>query len=247
MNLRSARVLMMTSAVAFLCVGCKNVPGKPGPEAERPAQVLQFSVLYKENCAACHGESGKEGVAISLANPVYLAIAGVDRIETVTAKGVAGTLMPAFARSQGGMLTDQQIAVLAQGMGTAWGRADTLGGQTAPTYAGNSAGDSAQGQKAFTMFCARCHGVDGTGGASDKFQTGSLVDPAYLALISDQGLRSLILAGQPQQGMPDWRSDMTGSGSRAMTDQEITNIVAWLTSHRIATPGQPYQQSIVRQ
>ena len=241
MNLRSAHALMMTSAVAFLCVGCKNVPGKPGPEAERPAQLLQFSMLYRDNCAACHGESGKEGAAISLANPVYLAAAGVDRIQTVTAKGVAGTLMPAFAESQGGMLTDQQIAVLVQGMETKWGRADALGGQTPPSYASSSTGDSAQGQKAFTMFCASCHGADGTGVASDKIHTGSLVDPAYLALISDQGLRSLILAGQPQEGMPDWRSDMTGPGSRALTDQEITDIVAWLASHRIATPGQPYQ------
>jgi cytochrome c oxidase cbb3-type subunit 3/ubiquinol-cytochrome c reductase cytochrome c subunit len=73
-----------------------------------------------------------------------------------------------------------------------------------------------------------------------KIHTGSLVDPAYLALISDQGLRSLILAGQPQEGMPDWRSDRTGAGSLAMTDQEVTGIVAWLASHRIATPGQPY-------
>jgi cytochrome c oxidase cbb3-type subunit 3/ubiquinol-cytochrome c reductase cytochrome c subunit len=69
---------------------------------------------------------------------------------------------------------------------------------------------------------------------------GSLVDPAYLALISDQGLRSLIIAGQPEDGMPDWRSDRTGAGSRAMTDKEVTDIVAWLASHRVATPGQPY-------
>jgi cytochrome c oxidase cbb3-type subunit 3/ubiquinol-cytochrome c reductase cytochrome c subunit len=66
------------------------------------------------------------------------------------------------------------------------------------------------------------------------------VDPAYLALISDQGLRSLIIAGQPQEDMPDWRSDISGAGSRAMTEQEITDTVAWLACHRVATPGQPY-------
>jgi cytochrome c oxidase cbb3-type subunit 3/ubiquinol-cytochrome c reductase cytochrome c subunit len=27
-----------------------------------------------------------------------------------------------------------------------------------------------------------------------------------------------------------------------MTDQEVTDTVAWLASHRIATPGQVYQQ-----
>jgi cytochrome c oxidase cbb3-type subunit 3/ubiquinol-cytochrome c reductase cytochrome c subunit len=71
---------------------------------------------------------------------------------------------------------------------------------------------------------------------------GSLVDPAFLALISDQGLRSIIIAGQPEQGMPDWRSDVTGPQAHAMTDPEIADIVAWLAAHRVATPGQPYKQ-----
>jgi mono/diheme cytochrome c family protein len=241
MNLRSISISMMTCAVGFLCVGCKEAPGRPGPEAERPVQVLKFSALYRENCAACHGENGKNGVAISMANPVYLAVAGVDRIQMLTADGVTGTLMPAFARSKGGMLTDQQIAVLAQGMEATWGSTNALGGQTPPAYAGTSAGDPAQGLKAFTTFCASCHGADGSGVEHGKLQAGALVDPAYLALNSDQGLRSLIIAGQPEEGMPDWRSDITGTGSRAMTDQEITDVVAWLASHRIATPGQPYQ------
>lgn len=241
MKLHRGSISMMACAVAMMCAGCKVVPRKPGPEAERPTQVLKFAVLYKENCAACHGESGREGAAISLANPVYLAVAGVDRIQAITANGVAGTLMPGFARSHGGMLTDQQIGVLAQGMESEWGRKDALGGQPAPAYASSSAGDSVQGQKAFGTFCASCHGVDGSGVSRGKVHTGSLVDPAYLALISDQGLRSLIIAGQPQEGMPDWRSDIAGAGARPMSDQDITDIVAWLASHRIAAPGQPYQ------
>lgn len=139
------------------------------------------------------------------------------------------------------MLTDQQITVLAQGMEATWGRANALGGQTPPAYASTSAGDPANGQTAFTTFCASCHGADGSGVSHGKIHTGTLVDPAYLALISDQGMRSFIIAGQPSEGMPDWRSDITGTGSRAITDQEVTDIVAWLASHRIATPGQPYQ------
>ena len=37
--------------------------------------------------------------------------------------------------------------------------------------------------------------------------------------------------------MPDWRSDISGPGSRAMTDQEITDVVAWLAAQRHAYPG----------
>jgi len=71
--------------------------------------------------------------------------------------------------------------------------------------------------------------------------TGPLVDPAYLALISDQGLRSIVISGQPEQGMPDWRHHSAGPVAHSMSEQEITDVIAWLTSHRIATPGQPYQ------
>ena len=240
MNLRALRPSMIACAVALLCAGCRSAPGKPGADAATPSQVLKFADLYNQNCAACHGENGKNGAAISLANPVYLAVAGAGKLQQITANGVPGTLMPAFAMSQGGMLTDQQIEVLAQGMESTWGRADALGGQTPPAYASRFAGDPAKGQQAFTTFCASCHGADGAGAVRGKIHTGSLVDPAYLALINDQGLRSLILAGQPDEGMPDWNSDVTGAGPRAMTDQEVTDIVAWLASHRVATPGQPY-------
>jgi len=65
---------------------------------------------------------------------------------------------------------------------------------------------------------------------------GSIVDGSYLALISDQGLRSIMIAGRPDEGMPDWRTD----GAQPMTDQQITDIVAWLATKRTVNPGQPY-------
>lgn len=240
MNLRSLASSLMISAVTLFGAGCKVVPAKPEPATQRPDQVLNFEDLYRQNCAACHGEQGKNGVAVSLSNSVYLAAAGTAMIQKTTANGVPGTLMPAFAKSQGGMLTDQQIAVLAQGVESAWSKPAALQGQSAPPYAGSSPGDPVQGQQAFSTFCASCHGSDGTGVKRKRNSTGSLVDPAYLAIISDQGLRSIIIAGQPDDGMPDWRSDTAGAGSRPMTDKEITDIVAWLASHRVAAPGQPY-------
>jgi cytochrome c oxidase cbb3-type subunit 3/ubiquinol-cytochrome c reductase cytochrome c subunit len=239
-SLRLCTFAMLTGSIALLSVGCKGAPGIPGPQAQRPSEVMNADVLYSQNCAACHGTRGKEGAAVSLANPVYLAYAGEARIEQIAANGVPGTLMPAFAKSKGGELTDQQIGVIAQGMEAAWGRADASGGQKLPPYSGTGAGNAADGQKAFQTFCARCHGADGGGLRNGGTAAGSIVDPAYLALISDQGLRSLIVAGQPAQGMPDWKSDVTGAGARAMTDQEITDVVAWLVSHRISAPGQPY-------
>ncbi|WP_263358341.1 c-type cytochrome [Acidicapsa ligni] len=243
MNLRFFSFAILASALAVVGTGCENAPGKPksDPENVRPDQVTDFATLYGENCAACHGDHGKNGAAISLASPVYLAIAGPANLQRVTAAGVPGTMMPGFSKAAGGMLTDQQIAILVQGMIKTWGNSTELSGLTPPAYASSTPGDSANGQKAFASYCARCHGADATGN-SDKVHTGSLIDPAYLALVSDQGLRSIILAGQPEQGMPDWRAETASSPTRTINDQEITDIVAWLASHRVTAPGQPYQQ-----
>jgi mono/diheme cytochrome c family protein len=230
------------AAAAFALAGCSRIPGRPGPgpEVVRPEQVLDFPTLYKANCAACHGENGRDGVAISLANPVYLAVAGEDNLRNITANGVSGRLMPPFAKSAGGMLTDQQIGVLAHGMMQQWSKQELVAGLSIPQYRSTLAGDAARGQEAFGIFCARCHGTAGEGSTGDaKSRTGkigSIVEGSYLALISDQGLRSILIAGRPDEGMPDWRTD----AAQPMTDQQITDIVAWLAAKRTSNPGQPY-------
>jgi mono/diheme cytochrome c family protein len=242
-----SRIIRMSGALALFAVcmavaGCSRIPGRPGagPEVLRPDEVLAFPALYKQNCAACHGENGKNGAAISLANPVYLAVAGEGTLQQVIAKGVSGKLMPPFAKSAGGMLTDRQVTVLAQGL-LQWGTPNLLAGQNPPPYLATLPGDAGRGQQAFTAFCARCHGETGEGDAGDRKsgsgKLGSIVNASYLALISDQNLRSITIAGRPDEGMPDWRSD----GAQPMTDQQITDIVAWLASKRVADPGQPYR------
>jgi mono/diheme cytochrome c family protein len=240
MNVRWMAASTLLCVLALSAAGCRVTPARPGDAAQRPDEVSNVAVLYQQNCAACHGANGKNGVAISLANPVYLAFSGTDVIQKVTARGVRGSLMPAFAKSSGGMLSDDQVAMLARGIEAAWARPGAMRAQSLPGYASSSAGNSSAGQHAFATYCASCHGAEGAGLKLPRNSTGSLVDPAYLALITDQGLRSLIIAGQPEDGMPGWQSDIAGADAKAMTDQEITDIVTWLASHRVSAPGQPY-------
>ncbi len=244
MSVRALYLSTLLCALSLGGLGC-SPPGRPGGGSgvSSPEQVLNFATLYTQNCSGCHGAGGKNGAAISLANPVYLAAAGEANLKRATAAGVPGTLMPPFAKSNGGTLTDQQIDVLVDGMLKNWGSAN-LSGQAPPAYASALASDTTRGQEAFATFCGRCHGTDGAGEKSPPgskgVNNGSLVDPSYLALVSDQNLRSTTIAGNPEQGMPDWRHDLSGAGARALTDQEITDIVAWLASHRTSAPGQPY-------
>jgi cytochrome c oxidase cbb3-type subunit 3/ubiquinol-cytochrome c reductase cytochrome c subunit len=241
MKQRSVLCLLLAASLAALATGCNNAPGKPREGVEeqpRPEHVLDFATLYKQNCSACHGANGQLAASVSLNNPVYLAIAGEANIAHNIAAGVPGTLMPAFSKSAGGMLTDQQIAVLAHGMVAAWGK-PLPAGVTAPPYAATTPGDAAAGEKSFATYCASCHGAYGTG----KGHTGSIVDPAYLALVKDQYLRSNVVAGRPESGMPDWSQHTVSGAKHAMTDAEITDIVAWIAGHRTATPGQPYPKN----
>jgi cytochrome c oxidase cbb3-type subunit 3/ubiquinol-cytochrome c reductase cytochrome c subunit len=206
----------------------------------RPEQVLEFGVLYKTNCSACHGENGVNGAAIALANPVYLAVIGEDNLREVTSKGVGGKLMPAFARSAGGTLTDQQISVLAHGMMQQWNKPAFLSTPVTPAYRASQIGDATRGEQAFGEFCASCHGAHGEGMTATingkKTKVGSIVDESYLALVSDQALRSFTIAGVPGGVMPDWRSD----AAVPMTDRQITDVIAWLAAKRTVDPGQPY-------
>ncbi len=245
MSFLPASIVLVLMFVSM--TGCSHLPGKPGPAVLRPDQVLDFSTLYKQNCSACHGNDGKNGAAIALADPVYLAWAGENNLRQITANGVPHKLMPAFAKSAGGMLTDQQINNLVHGMLTQWGQAGILSNQNAPPYAATGKGDAAQGKQTFRVFCSSCHSAstDGTSAASSSaagsITVGSITDPSYLALVSAQDLRTITVVGMPSYKMPDWRGDIPG---RPMTDKEVTDVVAWLISHRVQFPGQTFPNRI---
>jgi cytochrome c oxidase cbb3-type subunit 3/ubiquinol-cytochrome c reductase cytochrome c subunit len=246
MKMSGLSALIFLVLISVPMTGCSHLPGKPGPEAPRPDQIMDFATLYKENCSACHGADGKNGAAIALANPVYLAWAGEDNLQQITAKGVTRTLMPAFSKRAGGMLTDQQIDNLVQGMLAQWGQREILNNQNIPFYAATTKGDTAQGKLVFEGFCSRCHRDDiNEAAAADLTATGSIAvgsitDPSYLALVSAQDLRTITVVGMPNYKMPDWRGDVPG---RPMTDKEVTDVVAWLISQRIQSPDQTLPQS----
>jgi cytochrome c oxidase cbb3-type subunit III len=233
MNSRFAGCIFVICAAAA-CIACSNSPGRPGPDsaAVAPDQVLNSGLLYEQNCAGCHGVNGKGGVAIALSDAVFLAIADDNAIRSAAANGVPGTPMSAFAQSAGGMLTDQQIDAIVHGI-RAWAKPELLQGTSPPPYAAQTPGDSHRGETAYATYCASCHGPNGTGGQ----KASSIVNASYLALVSDQYLRIVVIAGRPELGSPDWRSDVPG---RPISSQEVSDLVAWLSAQRQTFPGQPY-------
>jgi len=233
----SALAILSLAVCLILLAACDTLNREPrtDPEPIAPSQVSDFDTLYAQNCAGCHGAQGRGGAAIALANPVYLAIVDDTSMRNVVANGVRGTSMPAFAQSAGGMLTAQQVEAITSGIFSHWGNKQVLAGTNPPAYAAKTVGDVNDGQLAFGTYCASCHGSEGAG-----MQKGSAItNDSFLALVSDQGLRTIVITGRPELGAPDWRGNLPVR-SVPMTDQEITDVIAWLASRRAQNPGQPY-------
>ena len=163
---------------------------------------------------------------VALANPVYLALADDRTIRNVISTGVRGTAMPAFAENAGGLLTNQQIDVIIQQMRARWSRPGILDGANPPGYAAKSAGDPQRGQAAYSTFCESCHGRDGRGGPKGS----AITSDAFLALVTDQELRTIVIAGRPELGAPDWRGNVPG---KAMSAQDVSDVVTWLASLKL--------------
>jgi len=221
--------------LSLLLSACSSPHGQPQENSEpvAPSRILEFATLYAENCAGCHGAEGRGGAALALANPVYLAIIDEPSMRKIIANGAHGTSMPAFAQNAGGMLTDEQIDVISNGIFSRWAKKGILDSIDKPSYTARNPGTTGNGELGYRMYCASCHGRGGQGGPTAS----AIMNDSFLALVSDQALRTIIITGRPELGAPDWRGNVPG---KPMSDQEITDVVAWLASHRVQSPGQPY-------
>jgi mono/diheme cytochrome c family protein len=225
-------LLALVLALSAPLAACDGAPGRPDPadRYQRPTEIRDFATLYGTHCSGCHGAEGRLGPARPF-DPVYLALVDEALLRRLTAEGIPGTSMPAFAVHGGGTLVDAQVEALARGILATWADPKVLAGAALPPYseaaalaAGDAPGDTTRGAAAYGRFCAECHGPDGLGGAKG----GSVVDPDLLALVSDQMLRTTVIAGRVDLGMPDWRR----LADRPMTPQEISDVVAWLAAAR---------------
>ena len=78
-------------------------PNFPAGDTKRGAQV------FATNCAVCHGERGEGRIGATLQKD-FPVLNPEKFLDATIARGVNGTRMPAWAKSSGGPLSDQEIA-----------------------------------------------------------------------------------------------------------------------------------------
>jgi mono/diheme cytochrome c family protein len=232
----TARTMLSLVPLTLLAgsLGCNRKIGPPNDQEElmRPENVVSFERLYKQNCSACHGENGSGGPALDLANPKYQTLVDDASLKRWITSGMPQTQMPAFGESAGGFLTPQQVDVLVAGMRARWNHKDHGAAGMLP-YSSSAVGNLEHGQNIFRVSCTSCH------------QQGQqkITDASYLSLVSDQSLRTIVVAGRPDLGHPDWEQVRPG---QPLTDQDVSDVVAYLHSLRSDTPGQPYPETSIK-
>jgi len=239
---RTPRSRRRSLAVAGLALSLAACGGQRDPFAQPPPlenvvdprTILSFDTLYGANCAGCHGARGHGGLAIGLASPSYLSIVSDATVRTVIANGRSKTAMPAFAVSAGGMLSDAQVDALVAGI-RAWAPPGSQRDPRASVCQASASGNAERGALVFAEHCGSCHGADGRG----SNRVGSVVDESFIALVSDAYLCTAILAGRPDLGCSGARDEV----ETPMSDEEISDTVAWLSSHRQRSSREPYRSA----
>jgi mono/diheme cytochrome c family protein len=227
-------------AILAMLPGCDYpFPGKPDL-ANRPVpenRVLDFDQLFTRNCAGCHGAKGKLGPAPPLNDLLFLAIVPDEELLKVLHHGRTGTPMPPFAQAQGGPLADDQIQALVTGLKSQWLKQEPSDSSPPrylladPQSVSALPGDAERGAEVFERACSNCHGENG------QSEENPLHDAAFLALISDQALRRIIITGRPDLGMPNYHeTDGRSDEFKPLTSAEIDDLVALLARWRNEKP-----------
>jgi mono/diheme cytochrome c family protein len=159
--------------------------------------------------------------------------------------------MPAFAQATGGSLTDEQVQVIVAGIRKEWGD-DPKPAESLPSYeltrvegVQSTPGSRERGEEVFGRACAGCHGANGAGIERDGTVVSAINVPAFLALISDQALRRIIITGRADLGMPTFAEhDGRPADFQPLTPAEIDDLVALLadwraTGNTVAGPALP--------
>ncbi len=216
-----------------LSVGC----GKP-TQADRvvpPDRITNFSILFQQNCAGCHGATGLLGPAPPLNDPLFQQMVSDQQLLDIVSNGREDTLMPVFAAEHGGPLASEQIKIVVQGVRQWRSGSDA---EDLPPFSATAedlaAADPQQGAQLFKQICARCHGEQGEGGTA-----GALNDSAFLALSSNHLIRRIIITGRPDLGMPNFRQLGEGSPlAKPLDAEQINDLVAFIRTWESAN-GRP--------
>jgi mono/diheme cytochrome c family protein len=175
--------------------------------------------LFGEYCAVCHGYDGQGRVGASLEG--WFSSIDPEAFVRATVSDGAGATMPAFARSNGGPLTEQEIDDIAAYILSWQERVEPAPTPTRvpvtpiPKVAGVT-GDPTIGAQVFAQECQLCHGEKGQGGV------GASLSSALASAQPAAFIRQVVNDGVDSSPMPAFRG--------VLSADDVENTVAFILS-----------------
>ena len=184
--------------------------------------------LYAQNCAACHGETGKGGIGVPLSLPSFQATVDDQYLKRTIRLGRPGRVMPAFSQLQ----ETEVDAIVTHLRGWYSGKVPQFTSQPIR-------GNPQLGAALFKQHCAACHGQQAEGGHGTGVTLSrprdlpivapSLHNAGFLAAATDAMIKHTLLTGR--KGTP-----MVAFGKKGLKDRDLNDIVAFIRSLEQQTP-----------
>lgn len=174
-------------------------------------------IIYRNECAVCHGEQGNRLPGVSLGSQDYLQQLGDAGIKRAIEEGKG--LMPAWGRSHEGPLSDEQIDMVINFLKSEARAGEVPATPKAATASASPSGSPSAdaGRQLFASNCATCHGANG-----GRIPAVKLTSKAFVDARDDAALAAVISNGKG--GMPAFSVAKEGS----LTDVDIQSLVAFL-------------------
>ena len=202
--------------VAFLRTnpGAKAVPTQAMVKVGDPVRGHD---LFRANCAACHQENGQGmiGLAPSIKNRDFLALASDEFITETVIKGRPGTAM--FGRPDLADRLPDLIAFLRSGhnaIDVDWKVDESI----------EHHGNAQAGAEKFTLYCSSCHGSKGEGYAAGGSGPGIGMQ-GFLATASDDYIFQTVAHGRVGTPM---RAFLGAKGLANLSEGDVKDIISHL-------------------
>jgi len=156
------------SAVAIIVlivgVACNSAPGRPATDSAvvPPDQIVTFSVLYRQNCAGCHGLDGKGEQPSRWPIPFFSQLQTTPPFAAPPYVEYPALRCPPLRRLQWHAHRQTDRCPGARNPNLA--KPDTLRDTTPPPYTAEGPGDPQRGGDVYQTYCSSCHGAGGREG-----------------------------------------------------------------------------------
>ncbi|TFH36770.1 MAG: c-type cytochrome [Anaerolineales bacterium] len=186
-----------------------------GGDSERGAE------LYQTYCVMCHGLDGRGRVGANLQS--FPGIAVDAALQQTITRGVAGSVMPAFSETQGGPLSDVDIADVSAYISSVLRGTEPIA--PAPTYQPpeipplpDIEGNPSNGAVVFQNNCVACHGKQAQGGF------GWPLAKNWPGNQPEVFISQIVATGIEGSKMPSWAQENGGP----LTQEEIEDVTAYI-------------------